>query len=130
MARRFSLKLEDNATTRLRAFPATFRKHMNRELMRFAPEFRAELKRRVPRVTGTLGNSAVAKRRGTNGLIIGYTAHYAVFVYYRRPRFRSRTVRQTLAKYGRSRHLRNAMKEAGRRALIAASRELRLTVNR
>ena len=87
----------------------------------------AELRRRVPRRTGRLANSAEAKVVGSK-FRMRYAADYAFFVYYRKENHRSRTVRQTLAKYRRSAHYRYVVGEAQtaakERTLVSVRREL------
>ena len=122
---RIRIAIDDaDALDALARFPDRFVAQLAAELARRGPDIERELRRRVPRLTGELGDSATV-RRIDKGIKLGYKAHFAPYVYYRRKRFGARTVRQTLAKYRRTQHFRRLVREsatvAGKRALGRAT---------
>lgn len=74
------------------------------------------LQRRLPVESGELRRSVTVARDGAT-VRISINAPYAVFLVYRRPRFRARTVRQTLARWRRTPAFRRELREAVARAV-------------
>lgn len=122
---RINVKLEgtEEVQRALRLYPGLFLERFVQQLERQAPAIQREIARRVPADSGELRMSATAKRVG-DALVVGYTAKYAPFVYYRRRRFGAATVRQTLAKYRRTRHLRGILRGAAARAADQVASQL------
>lgn len=100
------------------------RKRFVHEILRRRPAIVKELKRRTPAQTGELRNGATVKG-GKHSATMGYTAYYAKYVRYRRPRFGAKTTWETLRKYGRSRGFRQIMYASRDAALEKLKRDLR-----
>ena len=100
----------------LAALPDMLTRQFAREMAKLGHVVEADLARRVPRQSGELAASARLRRSGAT-VRFGYYADYAPYVYYRQPRFRSRTVRQTLKKFRRSAAFRRLVNQAFRNAL-------------
>ena len=107
----------------VRALPRVFNAELQAAILKRDADIKRELKRRVPRDSGELGDSADVRPQDA-ATRIGYTSNYAPFVYYRRPRFRANTVRQTLAKYRRSVGFRRLLNDAAKEAAQKTDRRL------
>ena len=118
------LEGEERLVRAVQALPRIFQAELQEALMKRGDDITEQLRRRVPRDTGELADSAEVRREGANAVRAGYTAKYAPFVYYRRPRFRARTVRQTLAKYRRSVGFRRLVNDAAKEAAEKTARRL------
>lgn len=93
--------LRERADSFLDAVP----RYVHRELATLLPD----LRRRVPRESGELADSALVRLQGQS-IVVGFAAFYAPYVYYRQPRFRARTVRSTLKRFARSAKFRAAVR--------------------